>query len=124
MPDFRWMSRGGTLIDSTGDIASWGSMEESVVDVVRSRLKAAVNGWKAYAIGAGLQDRIGDTVDPELEIKIQRQVADSLTRSFLSRSDFSVKTIAQGDQIRVLVYINRKLVAQAMVSPDQVEVLS
>ena len=117
MLDFRWQSQGGILLDGSGDIACTNpSTMESTVDVVRSRLKAALNGWKLYAIGADLQARVGDIIAPELEIALQRQVYNSLTNSFLPRGSFTVKTLSFGDTVRVLVFISQTLIAQATVS--------
>jgi hypothetical protein len=115
--DFRWQSQGGILLDGSGDIATTDpSTMESTVDVVRSRLKASLNGWKLYAIGADLQARVGDIIAPELEIALQRQVYNSLTNSFLPRGSFTVETLSFGDTVRVLVFISQTLIAQATVS--------
>src|ERR1035441_5937615 len=119
--DFKWCSQGGILLDGSGDIACTDpSTMESTVDVVRSRLKAALHGWKLYDIGADLQARVGDIIAPELEIALQRQVYNSLTNSFLPRGSFTVETLSFGDIVRVLVFISQTLVAQATVSrPSQ-----
>jgi hypothetical protein len=52
MVDFRWMSKGGVLLDATGDISFTTTPWECMVAMVNTRLKAAVNGWKLYPIGA------------------------------------------------------------------------
>src|ERR1035438_2347078 len=115
--DFRWQSQGGILLDGSGDIATTDpSTLESTVDVVRSRLKAALNGWKLYAIGADLQARVGDIIAPELEIALQRQVYNALTNSFLPPGSFTAETLSFGGTLRVLVFISQTLVAQATVS--------
>lgn len=118
MPDFRWMSGGGILLDSTGDIATCSNLEESVLDIIRSRLKAKLWGWKLYSIGADLELRIGDMVNPELELQIQRQVVDALTKSFLARNDFQVRTFAFGDRVLVTVLRNQQPVYQIQLQRD------
>jgi|ERR1044072_8534855 hypothetical protein len=116
MVDFRWMSNGGLLIDGTGDIACTPDDRlTSLQDVVRSRIKAALRGWKLYPVGADLQARVGDTVSAELEITLQQQVYNSLTAdNLLPRGSFTVKTLAYGTQVHVLIYIQQQLVAQAV----------
>jgi hypothetical protein len=116
--DFCWQSQGGVMIDGTGDIACTDdSTMDSVVDIVRSRLKAALNGWKLYAIGADLQSAVGQAIDPELELTLQRQVTQSLSDGFLSQSQFQVTTLVTGSKILVLVYLDSQLIVQAAVSP-------
>ena len=106
------------MIDGTGDIACTDdSTMDSVVDIVRSRLKAALNGWKLYAIGADLQSAVGQAIDPELELTLQRQVTQSLSDGFLSQSQFQVTTLVTGSKILVLVYLDSQLIVQAAVSP-------
>lgn len=118
MVDFCWQSQGGVMIDGTGDIACTDdSTMDSVVDIVRSRLKAALNGWKLYAIGADLQSAVGQAIDPELELTLQRQVTQSLSDGFLSQSQFQVTTLVTGSKILVLVYLDSQLIVQAAVSP-------
>ncbi len=56
MINFRWMEFGGIYLDLGGDIAvtqatSLGSLRE----IIQSRLKAALHGWKIYSIGADLE---------------------------------------------------------------------
>jgi hypothetical protein len=116
--DFCWQSQGGVMIDGTGDIACTDdSTMDSVVDIVRSRLKAALNGWKLYAIGADLQSAVGQAIDPELELTLQRQVTQSLSDGFLSQSQFQVTTLVTGSKVLVLVYLDSQLIVQAAVSP-------
>lgn len=117
MRDFRWQSNGGLLIDGSGDIACTdpGSME-SIQDIVRSRLKAAVDGWKLYRIGAGLNERLGSTVGPETEIALRRQVTQCLTNSFLPAGSFKVETLSDTDRIHVFVYVNQQLIGKAVVN--------
>ena len=123
MVDFRWQSQGGVLIDGTGDIACTDdSTMDSVVDIVRSRLKAALNGWKLYAIGADLQSALGQSVSSELELTLEQQVTQSLSDGFLSQSQFQVETLAMGGQILVLVYLDSQLAVTAAVSPAGVTV--
>lgn len=53
-------------------------------DMVRTRLKAAVDGWKLYRIGADLDRMVGQTDPREYEPAIQRLVHSALTRQFLA----------------------------------------
>ena len=118
MTDFVWQSQGGVLIDGTGDLA-WTveSTIDSTVDVVRSRLKAALNGWKLYAVGADLQAGVGQAIGQELELTLERQVTQSLSDGFLASSSFQVQTLATSGQVLVLVYLSGQLIVQAAVTP-------
>jgi hypothetical protein len=117
MVDFRWMSNGGLLIDGSGDIACTSAdSKESKIDVVRSRLKAALDGWKLYPIGADLDNLRGQTIDEELEKAIHRQVTRCLSNEFLPEGSFQVETLADIDRIHVFVYIEGQLAASATVS--------
>lgn len=117
MRDFKWQSFGGLLIDGSGDIACTDpNSTESIHSVVRSRIKAALNGWKLYKIGADLQNRIGETVSQETEIGIRRQVSQCLSSSFLPIGSFQVETIADIDRVHVFVYINKELVGKVTVA--------
>jgi hypothetical protein len=116
--DFVWQSQGGVLIDGTGDLAcTVESTIDSTVDVVRSRLKAALNGWKLYAVGADLQAGVGQAIGPELELTLERQVTQSLSDGFLASSSFQVQTLATSGQVLVLVYLSGQLIVQAAVTP-------
>ena len=118
MTDFVWQSQGGVLIDGTGDLAcTVESTIDSTVDVVRSRLKAALNGWKLYAVGADLQAGVGQVIGPELELTLERQVTQSLSDGFLASSSFQVQTLATSGQVLVLVYLSGQLIVQAAVTP-------
>lgn len=117
MRDLRWMSSGGLLIDGSGDIACTDSNSlESTHSVVRSRLKAALNGFKLYKIGADLQNRIGDTVSQETEIGIRRQITQCLSTNFLSTGSFQVETISDIDKVHAFVYMNKELVGKVTVT--------
>lgn len=120
--DWKWMSCGGLLLDGKGDIAIETDPEESIKDVIRSRLKADFNGWQLYQIGAGLQSRIGDTISPELEDKIKQQVTDSLTYRFLPATAFDVETLVNGDKILVLVFLNGQVAVTATLTKQGIEV--
>jgi hypothetical protein len=116
--DFVWQSQGGVLIDGTGDLAcTVESTIDSTVDVVRSRLKAALNGWKLYAVGANLQAGVGQAIGPELELTLERQVTQSLSDGFLASSSFQVQTLATTGKVLVLVYLSGQLIVQAAVTP-------
>jgi hypothetical protein len=117
MTDFRWMSQGGVLLDATGDISFTASPWECLSAMINTRLKAAIDGWKLYAIGADLENLIGTTVNAELELSIQRQVQASLSQDFLPTGAFKVSTILVGPQtVQVFVYVQNQLVASTTVS--------
>jgi hypothetical protein len=103
--DFKWMSRGGLVIDSTGDIAFTDNSFEAVQAMVVSRLKADLDGWQLYQIGADLDSVIGNTVSEEVETTIQKQINTSLTNQFLSAGSFTVETIALSNMIQIYVYL-------------------
>jgi hypothetical protein len=116
------MSRGGILLDGTGDIALTDPMGlESIQDMVRTRLKAALNGWKLYSIGADLQNCLGNTAIEELETAMSQQVHQSLTKSFLRAGTFQVETIIEptvgnsGATATIYVFLNNSLLATVQV---------
>jgi hypothetical protein len=111
--DYKWMSQGGLLLDGKGDITLTSSAAETVISMVRTRLKSAVDGWKLYRIGAGLDDFPGDTSDRAEEVAIQRRVLASISAGYLPQSVFQVATIRLGNEIQVFVYLNKQLIAQA-----------
>lgn len=113
--DYSWMSQGGLLLDGSGDIAFTANGMETTVAMVRTRLKAAVDGWKQYRIGAGLDQFPGDTSDAEMEITIKRQVLTAISNGFLPTNLFTVQTLRLGGEIQVYVYLNDQLIAQASV---------
>ena len=109
------------MLDGTGDIAiTPPDGAESLIAMVRTRVKASLNAWKLYAIGADLQERIGDVgVEnyPETQVAIQRQVTRALTAdSFLSVGSFQVETLPDADRIHVFVYIGRNLITSVTLS--------
>jgi len=114
--DYKWMSQGGLLLDGTGDIAFTSTGLETIVAMVRTRLKAAVDGWQLYRIGCGLDQFPGDTADTNTEVAIQRQVLNAISNGFLPASMFSVTTIKLGSVIQVYVYLNNQLIANTAVS--------
>jgi hypothetical protein len=115
MPDFKWMSCGGCLVDGGGDLA-FASPDESLQDMINTRLKAAFDGWQLYRIGADLDALIGNTVDAEAELAIRRQVEAALTQDFLPRGSFQVKTLPIGSLIQVYVYLADTLMATVQVT--------
>ena len=117
MSDFRWMTCGGLLVDGSGDIATTpaGSLE-NIQSMASSRVKAALNGWKLYPIGADLDSFLGNPTDPELQIGIERQVQATLTDNFLPASAVTVKTVAYGGQIFLMVYLSQSLILQTTIS--------
>ena len=117
MVDLRWMSKGGLVLDATGDIALTASPWECLTAMVATRLKAAIDGWKLYRIGADLANLIGTTVSAELELSIQRQIQASLSQDFLPTGSFTVSTLLVGPQtVQVFVYVQNQLVASTTVS--------
>jgi hypothetical protein len=111
--DWQWMSQGDILL-AGGDIAVTDPTTlVSLQDMVRTRLKAALNGWQLYPIGADLAARLGDTIDAELNITLRRQVNNSLTNQFLPRGSFVVTSITDNGTINLFVYINQSLIASA-----------
>lgn len=114
--DYKWMSQGGLLLDGTGDIAFTSTGMETIIAMVRTRLKAAVDGWQLYKIGCGLQDYIGDPSDSNTELNIQRQTLNAISKGFLPTSLFSVTTLRLGDEIQVYVYLSNQLIATTTVS--------
>ena len=111
--DWSWQSNGDLLVSGDGDILTTdpGTLA-SITDMVRTRLKAAVDGWKLYRIGAGLEQRIGDTVSAELEIVCRRQVQQALTNNFLPAGTFKVMSLVDGSKITLFVYLNNSLLSQ------------
>lgn len=114
--DYKWGSNGGVFLDGTGDIAFTDTDLETIVSMVRTRLKASVNAWKLYAIGAGLDTFLGGTSSAEAEISIQRQVTGALSKNYLPANIFDIQTLRLGGEIQVYVFINKALVAQATVT--------
>lgn len=114
--DYKWMSQGGLMLDGTGDLAFTSSGIETIVSMVRTRLKTAVDGYKLYRIGAGLDDFPGDTSDSVEETAIQRRVVTAISAGFLPQSVFQVSTLRLGGDIQVYVYLNNQLIAQTTVS--------
>ena len=112
MIDFRWMEFGGIYLDPSGDIAvTPAATLDSVRDIVQSRLKAALHGWKLYSIGADLEARIGEVADPEFTLSLQRQVSDALSNGFLPANAFQVKVLTYRTRVEVLVYVQNTLLA-------------
>jgi hypothetical protein len=85
-------------------------------DMVRTRLKAALDGWKLYRIGADLDRMIGQTDPREYEPAIRRMVQSALTRQFLPAGSFTVKTVALGNMVYIYVYLQERLLASYTVN--------
>lgn len=109
------MTTGGLLLDGVGDIA-WANANDSLADMVRTRLRASLNGWQCYPIGADLEARLGDTLSAQLELQVQMQTSDSLSYQFLDRGTFSVQTTTAGQQMDVYVYLGQSLLAVATIN--------
>lgn len=116
--DWLWMSQGDVLL-AGGDIGTTDPTTlQSIQDMVRTRMKAALDGWQLYSIGADLQARLGDTIDQELNITLRRQVNQSLTNQFLPRGSFNVQSMTDNQTILIFVYINQSLIATATLNPQ------
>lgn len=114
--DYKWMSEGGLLLDGSGDISFTSSPVEVTISMVRTRLKAAVDGWKKYRIGAGLSDFLGNTSDAEAEIAIKRRILSVISSGYLPTSVFTVNTIRLGSNIQAFVYLNKQLIASTTIA--------
>lgn len=113
--DFLWMSSGGLFIDGSGDLAVTVLEGQSDIDIIRSRLKAALNGWQSYQIGADLESFIGQATAAELETQIQQKVMATLTYQFLSSGNIKVKTRTTDGQVKIYVYYKDTIAATATV---------
>lgn len=113
--DLKWMSNGGLLLDGNGDLAVTSGME-TVISMVRTRLKAAVDGYKLYRIGAGLDDFPGSTSDVEAEIAIRRRVMQAISNGYIPTNTFTVTTLRLGGEIQVYIYLKDQLIASATVN--------
>jgi len=123
--DFRWMSEGGILLDGSGDIAM-ATNRETIISMVRTRLKAAVDGWKLYRIGAGLDRYPGNTSNSDMETTIKRQVQLAVSNGFLPASMFQISTLRLGSVIQVFVFLNQQLIATADINlaPDSTNLVA
>jgi hypothetical protein len=119
MLDFKWQSQGGILVDSTGDIASTSALyPESLLDMVKTRLKATTNGWQLYHRAANLEAFLGNQVNEETEALIRQAVTASLTPDLLPAGSFSVDTLEDGTSITILVFLQDTVIATAIVSSN------
>jgi hypothetical protein len=113
--DLKWMSNGGVLMQD-GDLALVSTETEGQIDMIKTRVKADLNGWKLYQIGADLEARLGEVVDAELEIAIKKQIVRSLTKEFLPANAFKVKTLAVGSTIEIFIFQGDSLAVTASIS--------
>lgn len=113
--DYKWMSQGGVLSDYTGDIAL-GTSNQGTLDLIYSRLKAAIDGWKLYYIGANLQSYTGVVIDSTSQQSIQQSVTLALSNQFLPNGSFQVQTTSSGNEIDIYIFVNSALVSQANIS--------
>ena len=112
-----WMSQGGVLLDGTGDLALDSSVYNCFATMVRTRLKAAMNGWKLYpGIGADLKNLLGSANSNELQVALRKAATASLTNNFLASGSFTITSLGIDDQVSIFVYINQSLIATATVS--------
>jgi hypothetical protein len=108
---------GGILLDGSGDIAVTSSIQEELQTMVATRLKASINSWQLYQIGANLDSYRGSSIgiNNNVELSIQKQVTSDLTNQLLPPGSFTVSTIPFGNQIQVLVYLGSTLIASSSV---------
>jgi hypothetical protein len=104
---------GGVLMDGAGDLALTSLAIEELSTMVATRLKAAVNGWKLYKIGAGLDSFVGSPVgiNQNTELAIQRRVTSALAYKLLPTGSFIVQTLTLGNEVEVFVYLGQSLIA-------------
>jgi hypothetical protein len=114
--DYRWQSQGGILLDGDGDIAYTSDPLETVVDLVNTRLDAAVDAYKLYRIGAGLTEALGVANDGEEELEIRRRVVSALTVDFQPACSFDVQTLALGEEIVVSIFLGDQFIATTSIS--------
>ena len=81
--------------------------------MVRTRLRARLQGWQLYRIGADLATLPGKTCDATLELLAQRLVTSALSNSFLPSGSFRVQTTRSGGKLDIYVYLSNSLLAQA-----------
>lgn len=114
--DYKWMSQGGLLLDGSGDIAFTSSSLETTIAMVRSRLKAAVNGWQLYpGMCVGLDNFRGNTSNSQTEADIQRAVLNSISSGYLPKSSFTVNTLRIYGAIQIYVFLNSQLIATSSI---------
>ena len=114
--DYAWMSQGGLLLDGSGDISFTSSPLTTVIQMVRTRLKASTNAWQLYpGLGAGLDSFKGNTSNAEIEITIQRTVLSAISNNFLPQSVFTVNTLRIYGQIMIYVFLNDQLIASSSI---------
>lgn len=116
--DWGWQSQGDLLLNGRDIATTDPSTLVSLQDMVRTRLKASLNGWQLYPIGADLAARLGDTVDAELNITLRRQVNNSLSNQFLPRGSFTVTSVVDNAVITIFVYISQSMIASATLNPQ------
>lgn len=115
--DFTWMSQGGVLMDHNGDIAL-GTADQGTLDLINSRLKSALDGWKLYSIGANLQSFTGIAIDSVTQRSIQSAVVAALSNQFLPNGSFQIQTSKTGNAIDIYIFVNSTLVSQANITSD------
>lgn len=113
--DFAWTSNGGVLLDGTGDLA-FSSPTDSLYDMIRTRLKTDLDGWKLYRIGAGLKSLIGQVNDAEVQTEVSRRINASLSNQLLPPGALIVKIVPLGPIIQAYVYVNQALVSSVSIN--------
>ncbi len=92
--DLRWTSRGGLLLDGTGDLATTLSSMEELQTMVATRFKARPRSWKLYTIGAGFDSVIGSStgINQNTELAIQRRAQASVS-DLLPAGSLNMQTV-------------------------------
>ena len=115
--DLAWQSQGGLLLDGTGDLAFTANPIQCLKDMVDTRLKAALNGWKLYpGICAGLDQVIGRTNPAEINITLQRQVYAVLSNGFLPTGSFQIRVVPAGRTTHLFVFLGKNLLTSYTVT--------
>lgn len=83
--------------------------------MVRTRLRARLNGWQLYSIGADLATLPGNTCDAAIELAAQRLVTAALSNRFLPAGSFQVSTTRSGNKLDIYVFLANTLLTQASV---------
>lgn len=114
MADLRWQSYGGLLVDSTGDIAMTSDTTpagrwEELATMVATRVKAALNSWQLYAIGADLDSLPGKAPPSELELAVKQSITYALSNDFMPSGSFTVNTLSQGSEITIFIFVQNQL---------------
>jgi len=108
--DYNWMSQGGVLSDYTGDIA-FGTSDQGTLQLVYSRLKAALTGWKANMRLALIYNHLpGIVIDNTSQLAIQKNITLAFIKSISFQMDHSKSKLQlSGNEIDIYVFLNSGL---------------